>query len=481
MAKKGGWSWLDQTDQRNINIIDRYTPDRSIQLVPIVPSPFQQKIIDCSIDLVLPGGRGGGKTFGKCQSIATKALQYREHYQGLYLRKTFPGVRDFEKISYKVFRSLIPKATYNKSTKTWDFKNGATLELNQLEHESDYDKYQGRSYTEIVIDECGQYDSPVLLDLMLSNIRAPEGIPLSRTLIANPGGVGHSWINKRYLSHPNGEPYVEPETGRQTVTLTSTYLDNPAIDQAAYRQTLISATANDPELQRSYVDGDWNIARGAFFGSVLDKARSLVSTWRSIPGGWTAYLAMDYGTAAPCAIYLLVEALGGDWEGKFYPRGSIVAVDELYLAQERDSSKGLNWTIPEQATAIKSFCSRWGVEPMAAVHVADDACFANDGRSSIAELFLRDGVRWRSANKGSRVSGWEQLRTLMRQAGSVDLPGLYVTDSCPKFWEIVPFMPRSSKNPWDVDTNSNDHIGDAIRYGCLREKAGMGRSGLVIY
>lgn len=441
---------------------------------PIAPTEFQQKIINCSTDLILPGGRGGGKSMGIAQKIAAKATLYGEKYRGLYVRKTYKGITDFEGICRKVFRSKCPGAKYHKTEKTWTFKNGALLYLDQLEHEKDYDKFQGRSFTDLIIDECGQYASPRLLDLLLSNLRGEAGLDLTRTLIANPGGVGHGWILKRYINgrtigtgDVDAEPYIDDDTERECVTLTSTYLDNPTIDQAKYLQSLKSSTANDEELQRAYIDGDWNIARGAFFASVLEKSRTVVRLWRSLPPNWLHFLGMDYGTAAPCAIYLTAISPGAEWQGLYYPRGSVVLVDELYLSHPKDLSKGLHLTIPEQSERIKVFCQRWKISPLNGQNIADDACFSNDGRQSIADEFLKSGVRWKRAGKGDRLPGWEHLRTLMRQAGDRELPGLYVSESCKAWWELMPLVPRSEKNPWDVDTNANDHAADATRYICL--------------
>jgi hypothetical protein len=437
-------------------------------IAPIAATEFQQKIINCSVDLILPGGRGGGKSFGIAQKIATKAALYGENYRGLYVRKTYKGITDFEGICRKVFRSLCPGAKYHKTEKTWTFKNGATLELNQLEHEKDYDKFQGRSFTDLIIDECGQYASPRLLDLLLSNLRGEVGLDLTRTLIANPGGVGHSWILKRYISRRDiGESYIDDDTERECVTLTSTYLDNPTIDQAKYLQSLKSSTANDEELQRAYIDGDWNIARGAFFASVLEESRSIIPRWRSLPPNWLHFIGMDYGTSAPTAIYLTVVSPGAEWQGLYYPRGSVVLVDELYLSHPKDLSKGLYLTIPEQSERIKTFCQRWKISPLNGNNIADDACFSFDGRPALADEFLKSGIRWKRAGKGDRLPGWEHLRTLMRQAGDRELPGLYVSESCRAWWELMPLVPRSEKNPWDVDTNANDHAADATRYICL--------------
>ena len=73
--------------------------------------------------------------------------------------------------------------------------------------------------------------------------------------------------------------YIETATGLEWVSCPSTYLDNPFIDQERYRAQLEAATATDPELGRSWIEGDWAIARGAFFAGVLSEARSAIDPW----------------------------------------------------------------------------------------------------------------------------------------------------------------------------------------------------------
>ena len=46
-----------------------------------------------------------------------------------------------------------------------------------------------------------------------------------------------------------------------------------------------------------------------------------------------------------------------------------------------------------------------------------------------------------------------------------EAPGLFVVrEYCPQFVRTVPVLPRASKNPDDVDSESEDHIFDAVKY-----------------
>ena len=92
------------------------------------------------------------------------------------------------------------------------------------------------------------------------------------------------------------------------------------------------------------------------------------------------------------------------------------------------------------------------------------------------------GVRWAKADKGpgSRKQGWEQMRKWFKnaipQGGHRDEPGMFILERCSQFRRTVPVLPRSDKDPDDVNTESEDHTGDEARYR-LRHKATEVQSG----
>ncbi|MCH8004300.1 MAG: AAA family ATPase, partial [Nanoarchaeota archaeon] len=168
-------------------------------------------------------------------------------------------------------------ARYNATDRVWRYPSGPYLELGQLETDADYAKYQGRSFTLLVIDEAGQYADARLLDRLRSNMRGPDHMALRTVIIANPGDVGHGWLSQRYaLRGTPWKPCLDPDTGREFVYCPSTYRDNPFIDQEQYRRQLEASCAGDPELLKAWLGNDWTIARGAFFSTVLEERRVAV-------------------------------------------------------------------------------------------------------------------------------------------------------------------------------------------------------------
>jgi hypothetical protein len=132
---------------------------------------------------------------------------------------------------------------------------------------------------------------------------------------------------------------------------------------------------------------------------------------------------------------------------------------------------------------------------------ADNSIWDTENGNSIAADMARPvkingkphpGVRWARSDKsaGSRKHGWERLRTYMKNALPAyvkdkegrpvrvprEKPGIYVFNTCKMFIDLVPGLGRSEKDPDDVDTDSEDHIGDEARYEFLSKQIGA-RSG----
>ena len=98
------------------------------------------------------------------------------------------------------------------------------------------------------------------------------------------------------------------------------------------------------------------------------------------------------------------------------------------------------------------------------------------------------GVQWLRSDKskGSRKAGWKQIRqalkdalpqTMKREDGSVvivprESPGMFIFNTCTMFIDLFPIAPRDETDPDDIDTNSEDHIADEVRYKALSTNIG---------
>jgi len=92
-----------------------------------------------------------------------------------------------------------------------------------------------------------------------------------------------------------------------------------------------------------------------------------------------------------------------------------------------------------------------------------------DTGPSIAERMISKGCRWRPADRsrGSRVSGKNEVHRRLQVDTDTEAPRMVFFNTCKKLIEQLPSIPLDKRNPEDVDTNSEDHLYDALRYGVM--------------
>src|SRR3546814_745205 len=236
--------------------------------------------------------------------------------------------------------------------------------LAQVDNPGAYDKVQGRSFTLIMVDEVTQWGDPFVIDMLRPNLRGPKDMPLRTVYAGNPGGVGHQWVSSRYVLPARAWVPFTTAAGGRCVHAPSTYLDNPHLDAEDYRRQLKAACAGDEELFRAWTEGDWSVARGAFFAGCLSPERCAVDPWKAIPPDWESWLAHDFGTSSPSATYVLARSPGATGpDGLFYPHGSIVVLDELATSRPNRPTEGLGWTVPRLDRKSTRLCGTIGRAP----------------------------------------------------------------------------------------------------------------------
>jgi hypothetical protein len=467
----------------------------------IEPTDWQARVLALpeTFDLALTGGRGGGKSYA-CLLLALRHVeQYKQNARVLVVRKDFPSLRDLEGEARNLFRTAYGKSLgHNAQEHQFKFPSGAVVRFDQIAGPEDFFKFQGQSYSLIIVDEAGQYHNPQPLDMLRSSLRSKAGVPCRLILSANPAGAGHHWILQRHVAGVSPwHVYVDRASQREFITAPSTLADNEHLP-ADYRRQIEAATATDEELRKAWISGDWFISRGAYFASVFDENRNVVPAWPDLPGGgnggllpkaarksaipkrppphmppqparWRFWLTLDHGSAAPCIAYIVAQS-PGDFgpDGRHYPKDSLILLDEVAFVDGGSLNQGLHLTVPRMAEDIVERCRAWGVPPEG---VADDAIFARHGsqQGTIGDEYRKAGVALQPARKGDRLGGWQMMRKLLANAGQPDVPGLYISERCSYWLKTVPMLPRDERRLEDVDTKAPDHAADATRYGLVHE------------
>lgn len=231
----------------------------------LAPNPGPQTLaLQCPIDDLLYGGaRGGGKGVFLILDMIRHDQESKGLGRGLLIRKKLTDLRDFIKESRMYLSKLGWR--YNISEKTWISPLGSEFVLAYLEHEDDWENYQGWNLSWLAIDEVGQYKNSDIIDKLYATLRKPDVPRKSLRLTANPGGPGHEWLKKRYVDRaPPGVPftdYIVTPSGEKLPTM-RVYIparlkDNPAANTPEYRAML--AQAGPAYLVKAWLEGDWNV------------------------------------------------------------------------------------------------------------------------------------------------------------------------------------------------------------------------------
>jgi hypothetical protein len=327
----------------------------------------------------------------------------------------------------------------------------------------------------IGFDELTQWSSPSAWNYMRSRLRTTKnsGLKLYQRATTNPGGAGNQWVKKTFIDPaPSGEAFwaTDPETGEtlkwpkghsregeplfQRRFIPATLFDNPYLaDDGMYEANLLSL----PEHQRKQLlEGNWDASEGAAF-SEFNRQIHVVEPF-DIPSSWPRFRAADYGYSSYSGVLWFAVA----------PSEQLVVYRELYVSKVL--AEDLADVILRAEYGEKM---RYGVLDSSLWHKRGDT------GPSIAERMILKGCRWRPADrsKGSRIAGKNEIHRRLQVDEYTEEPRLIIFNSCRNLISQLPSIPLSKSNPEDVDTNSEDHLYDALRYGVMTRP----RSGLFDY
>lgn len=350
-------------------------------------------------------------------------------------------------------------AKFHEQDKMWRFPNGARLRFAYLERDSDAEAYQGHSYTRVYVEEIGNFPTPAPILKLMATLRSGAGVPVGFRATGNPGGPGHQWVRARYIDpFPLGMRIIKDEaSGLERVYIPSRVGDNAYLGEDYVSRLKASGSS---QLVRAWLDGDWSVVEGAFFGDVWSSEKHVVRPFE-IPSEWMRFRSMDWGSAAPFSVGWWAVA-SDDHEG--IPRGALVRYREWYGASS--PNVGLKLTAEEVAAGI---VERERGETIA-YGVLDPSAFRQDGGPSIAERMSNHKVLFRPADNArvarlGALGGWDQLRARLK--GDGERPGVFFFSTCVDTIRTLPALQHDPNRPEDVDTDSEDHAADDVRYACL--------------
>lgn len=415
----------------------------------------QTALLTCPVFEVFFGGaRGGGKSDGMLGDWAGHAGRYGESASGLMVRRELTQLYDLIERSKQLYLPLGAKFTDN----VWRFPNAARLRFAYLERDADADAYQGHSYSRVYVEEIGTFPDAAPIKKLMATLRSARGVKVGFRATGNPGGPGHAWVKARYIDPaPQGwQIIVDPDTGLDRVYIPSRLADNRILNEADPHYIGRLKASGSKELVRAWLEGDWSVIAGAYFPE-FETAKHVIAPFE-IPEHWARIRGGDWGSARPFCIHW---AAVSDGSIAGVPRGALVVYREWY-GWNGEPNKGCQMTAQEVGNGIRALESE-----KISDEVLDPAAFSRDGGPSIAE---RMNLNWRHADNArvarqGAMGGWDQVRERLR--GEHGVPMMYFFSNCTHIIRTLPALQHDTHKPEDVDTDSEDHAPDTVRYICM--------------
>lgn len=350
----------------------------------------------------------------------------------------------------------------------------------------------GNSYPWIGFEELTTWPNSECYTPLFSLCRSahPQVAKLCRVrATTNPYGPGHNWVKKRFKL-PMADGMLLGTVIRDTRDVPADELDKPRVAirsslaenkilllaDPSYVNTLRAAARNPAELA-AWIEGSWDITSGGMFDDIWNEKIHVIPNIPYIllrKSGWFMNRAYDHGLSKPFSVGWWAESNGNPITlfNKEYGqvKGDIFLFDEYYGCANEDN-KGLNMTAQAIARQIKEKEKEMGLRGRIKRGPADSSIFSKyDGLKTVAGDMKKEGVYWDDVDKskGSRVQGWQQIRTLLSGsipvAGVRENKGLFICERCTDSRRTVPCLPRDDKNLDDVNSDVEDHAGDMWRY-----------------
>lgn len=439
--------------------------------IPYKPQPRQVKYHQAKdIDELLYGGAAGG---GKSEATIWDALKYALQYQGsrqIIFRRTFPDLqRSIIMRTLQAYPKQLGK--YNQSKHEWNFINGSVIELAYWDNDSNYMNYQGAEYDVIRWEELTQFEERWYI-YMLSRLRSGgNDYPKSVKSTTNPGGVGHSWVKRRFidigpseqihqvpitddngthLAYPPQHPRAGDLAYNRVIFIPANVYDNQALmnNDPNYLMRLMALPDNE---RKQLLEGDWDTFAGQYF-SEFSRAVHVVQPF-AIPHDWKRYRAMDEGYNDPyVCLWVAMDREGNAYLYREFVKSKLLSHEQAEETIRRTAGEKIDYSV-------------------------GDTSFWNKGKESGKspfEVFAEKGIPLVQATK-ERVNGWKRLREWLHVYDAVDpvsgqtfkTAKLKIFSSCIHAIESIPSMIVDEIHPEDIEDHSLDHVPDALRYWCM--------------
>lgn len=333
--------------------------------------------------------------------------------------------------------------------------NNSIILFGHCQNEGDEEKYLSDEYDAFYPDEMATFTKTQILGVS-SRLRSVtrDGIRIIPRLggTSNPGGANTLWMRDWFISRQLSEedsldnPHYDPE---EYCYIHARLYDNPYLmdPDGTFTTYENRVYARGGARAKQLINGDWSVISGQFFEELSDK--HFVNL--HIPPGIKIERWLDWGYSS-YGVCLWV---------------AILSSGHIHVFHEYPFSKTLPSDVAkhiakETVNILKRYPgSRIGKS------VGDPAMWGTDSGTgeSIAQTFRRSGVSLLEGDN-QRVLGWSRVREWLAIAPD-GIPWLTISPSCRYTHRTLPALIIDKNDPEDVNTRSEDHAADTIRYGVM--------------
>ena len=402
-----------------------------------------------AVDLGAGGARGPGKSHCILSQVGLDDCQRVKNLKVLFLRQTGSAAK--ESFNDLIQKTLLGRVQMQRSNNILTFPaTDGQVVLGGFHDEKDIDKYVGIEYDIIIVEELNQLTESKY-QMLRGSLRTSKQNWRPRMYTSfNPGGKGHAFVKKRYVT-----PYRD-KTEKETRFVPSTYKQNPSLN-SEYIEYLESL---EGDLGRAWREGDFDLFEGQYFDTWSDR---LHVTKPFIPYRGILIGGLDWGrTGKPehkaAFSFHLAEVTKEN-------------VDDVSFHRVRTFLEvaGKNKTPAQWMERIEEELEKYMIDIADIAWVqADTAIFTpgQDTSKSIADQFKdandEFGYKLKPASK-DRIGGWTNMHTWMSIAPD-GIPYYQITENCKYLRSTLPELQHDDLRVEDIDTDGDDHGADDQRY-----------------
>lgn len=406
---------------------------------------------------------GGSKGPGKTECLLREALRQVENpnYRAIIFRRTYPRLGEIIDRSHKYYSKMgavFSSKDSQVNLPAWTFASGAKICFAHVQHEKDKWNYHGKEFHFIGFDEVAEFTESQYLFLMAQNRTSDASIRCYIRCTANPGGVGHAWVKKRFVDALEpGRVHFFKRVGDDDMECGS---DDPdSVSRSFIPATLFdnpSLVENDPGYvrrlkqlpeaeQKAFIHGDWNVFQGQFFK--MWRASRHVKQLES-KTEFRRFIALDYGYGAPSAVGWFWCDLNGHLHcyRELYKEGLTYEKLAHLILENTPQNERIDYLVADPAI--------WGDKSR-----HSESLKGESGAETIQRIFGNFCSVVKADN--TRVTGWGRLRIML------DRDEISFNPSCKNCIRTIPAMVHDELKVEDLNTEGEDHCSDMVRYAAM--------------